>query len=96
MNELLNDIKLEALNFQNGNITDHIDDAELEYLHNLIIDPDKAGQVNDAWIQHFDELGITAGGFNDRAARFIKSILPLSEAETMNALWLDYWTSLLP
>ena len=91
-----NDIKHQALLWQNGKVTGSMDDEELIFVHNQIINPTPSGQINDAWVEHFDELGIPAGSFNDRAENFIRVILPLSEAETLTELWYDYWTSLLP
>ena len=92
----LNGIKHAALIFQTGVITDHISDAELSYVHSLIINPNKSSHINEAWSQLWTESGIPAGAYNDRARAYIRQVLPATDADDINALWLAYWESLLP
>ena len=96
MDNSFDDIKHAALLFQNGRLSGKIDDEELIYVHNQIISPLKQNDINGAWHQWWDELGIPNEGYNDRAEAYIRSVLPLTEAEDMNSLWLELWTSLLP
>ena len=91
-----NDIKHAALIFQTGVITDHISDAELSYVHSLIVNPSKQSHIGGAWNQLWTESGIPAGAYNDRAVAFIRQVLPATDADDMNAYWLSYWESLLP
>ena len=96
MNDQLNDIKLKALLFQNGNLTGQIDDEEYTFVQNQIVNPNKSSHINEAWSQLWTESGIPAGAYNERAEAFIRQALPLTTAEDMNALWLEYWEGLLP
>ena len=64
--DTLNDTKLAALNFQNGKLSDHIDDAETLYLQNKTLDF-FLFDINDLWDLEFDLTLIPAGQFNDIA-----------------------------
>ena len=90
-----NDTKHDALLFQNGMLSDHITDAEMDFVHNLIVNPLKAQDINGAWHQYWDEQGVTGDrNFNDRAAEWLASLG--HTAPDINAQWLAYWESLLP
>ena len=96
MNDQLNDIKLKALLFQNGNLTGQIDDEEYTFVQNQIVNPEKDIPINDLWHRLWDEFGVSPGTFNERAKEHILDVIPLTDAEDMNALWLEYWSGLLP
>lgn len=85
----VNDCKYAALLSDLGVTDGQIDDLELAWLHSLIVSATKAQQINDAWMQYWDQLGIAAGQYNDRAYAFLKSQGAFGDHIT--DLWFDYW-----
>lgn len=90
--DTLNDTKLAALNFQNGDLSNQIDDAETLYLQNKTLST--SNSINDLWMLEFDLALIPDGQFNDRAMAYLQA--SGFTAEGYNERWLEYWTSLLP
>ena len=92
MIEQLNDTKLAALNFQNGETSDQIDDAENTWLVNQLAGVD-GGSTEDLWMLFWDDRFISPGQFNDRATEWLNG---LGFFGSMNNLWMQFWESLLP
>ena len=98
LNAQQQDIKRTALLFQTGavELKQHISDLEIQYIHNLIVNPGREASIASAWQQYWSEVGIPEDPqhFNDRAMVWLASIG--FTAEDYNARWTEYWTSLLP
>ena len=98
MNDQQQDIKRTALLFQTGavELTQHISDLEIQYIHNLIVNTAKENTVPAAWNQYWYEIGVPGdpAHFNDRAMVYLEE-LGFTDPD-YNARWTQLWTSLLP
>lgn len=84
------DVKLAALKHQTSS-TGSITDLENQYLRTLT---SSTGGTRRLWMLHFDNEAIASGAFVDRARAFL--IGEGIAAGSLNRMWLDYWTTLLP